>query len=135
MLECDKCDAWFHGECILYTCKQCTQKEEEEEADYYKKILKDKDEDRSKLKELLNKKIKSLQDEVSKQKTSREDGGDKIQQQKTVIILLREEKSRLNNEKKQEEAKVRILTKEKNDLQISYDKLTKKTKEMRWMKL
>ena len=31
VIGCDKCDRWYHGECIDFTCKECKKKEVNEE--------------------------------------------------------------------------------------------------------
>ena len=51
---------------------------------------------------------------------------DKIQQHKSNITLLRQEKDRIIKEKKEEEKKVGILTKEKNELTTSQNKMEQK---------
>ena len=113
MLECDGCSEWYHGECVPYSCEKCTVKSEEEQEQYYRNLLKEKDTDRQKLKEALDKKIRSLQEKLEENKAKKSGEGDKIQELKTNVTVLRQEKNSLAAEKKDEEKKVRMLTKEK----------------------
>ena len=88
-------------------------------------IRKMKDEERNKLKETLNKKIQTLQDEITQLKSKKDVHGDKIQQQKSEMKIMKEEKMRLCEDKKAEECKVKALTKEKSEFLAAHEKLQK----------
>ena len=106
----------MHGECTNFHCQNCVQQLDDDELAYYQEALKKKDDERVKIKELLNRKIKILEEEVKKHKVRKEGVGNRMQLQKSAIVLLREEKSRMISEKRLEDLKTKAIIKEKNEL-------------------
>ena len=62
MIQCDNCEKWVHGECTNFHCQNCVQQLDDDELAYYQEALKKKDDEKVKIKELLNRKIKILEE-------------------------------------------------------------------------
>ncbi len=128
MLDCGKCEEWFHGECVPYTCKRCILTEEEEEAEYYKNILKTKDQEKQKLKEVLNKKIKTLHGEINgKIRSAREDRVDRVTGLLTKAKLELKISKEIQNSQK---TKIVELSKTQNENRKNTMKLEKKVADL-----
>ena len=128
MLACDDCDGWFHGSCIKYRCKDCSEKVESEDVKEIKEKCRKTDEDRKKIKEKLNKKIEVLQNKINETNEKSSDSKDEVVQLKELIKLkdnqlkeLKDTNSKLGKENEK-------MVKEKTKMQESSEKKENKYK-------
>ena len=133
MLQCKSCPDWFHGECVPYTCPQCTEKQQKKVEERHQKTTDQvtslkKDLEVSKLTLSLNKNdikgrddtIKSLEQKLKKLEKIEEAKKKKKQINDNVEIKvlnkqvkeLEEYKQKMEKEKVSREKEVQELRKE-----------------------